>query len=262
MIRRAEKVYLPLITFGVILALWQGVSSLGIYPQYQFPPPLWVAKGIGGIMVTGELWNHIGVSLGRFLVGYLIAAVLGIPLGLLFGWYRRLWLAFDPLVQVLRPISPIAWFPLVALWFGIGDTPAVVIIFMAAIYPILLSTVAAVKNVDPVYVKVARNFGAPERYILWKVVVPAAFPYIAMGLHLALGSAWVFLVAGEMVGVRSGLGFLIVDARNALRTELVIVGMIVIGLLGLAIDRLIGYLEKRINGRWGFVSHPQAGEEA
>ncbi|MCL4514167.1 MAG: ABC transporter permease subunit [Firmicutes bacterium] len=127
---------------------------------------------------------------------------------------------------------------------------------------VVLSTVAAVRNVDPAYLKVAQNFGSSQRDILVKVVIPAAFPYITIGLHIALGAAWVFLVAGEMMGVRSGLGFLIIDARNQLRTELVVVGILVIGLLGLFLDRLIGYLEKKLNTRWGLEKYRyRAGEE-
>ncbi len=247
-----EKYFLPLITFTLVLTAWQAVVSLGIWEDYLFPSPVAVARGIMEIALNGMLWEHIGVSLFRFFTGYLLAAMIAVPLGLIAGWHRRLWLAIDPLVQVLRPISPIAWMPLIALWFGIGNLPAIVIILLAAFYPILLSTVAAVKNVDPVYLKVAQNFGTSQRDILKKVVVPAAFPYIMMGMHIALGTAWVFLVAGEMMGVRSGLGFLIVDARNSMRTELVLAGMIIIGALGLTLDRSIGSLEKLVKRRWGF----------
>ncbi len=248
---RAEKVLLPLITLIVLVAVWQTLSSLGLWSRGLFPSPVDVVKGIIELASGGQLWGYIGVSLLRFLGGYLAAAILAIPLGLVCGWYTRLWKAFDPLVQVLRPISPIAWFPLITLWFGIGNLPAMVIIFIAAFYPILLATVAAVRNVDPVYLKVARNFGARERNMLWKVVVPAAFPYITMGLHIALGAAWVFLVAGEMMGVRSGLGYLIIDSRNFLRTDLVLVGILIIGVLGLVIDRVIGLGEKWVKKQWG-----------
>ncbi|MGE5577778.1 MAG: ABC transporter permease [Syntrophothermus sp.] len=257
----AEKIVPPLLVFAGLAAFWQLVASLGIYEPYLFPPPLWVARGMVETVANGELGVSVMASLFRFFTGYLTAALLAIPLGLVFGWYSRLWMAFDPLVQVLRPISPIAWFPLIGLWFGTGDAPAIVIIFIAAFYPILLSTVAAVRNVDQVYLKVAQNFGSSQRDILTKVMIPAAFPHITTGLHIALGSAWVFLVAGEMMGVRSGLGFLIVDARNQLRTELVMVGIIGIGLLGLCLDRLIGRLEKKLNARWGLGPRYQAGEQ-
>ncbi|GAW93687.1 ABC transporter permease [Calderihabitans maritimus] len=251
--RGRDKLWLPLVTFTVVLTVWYLLALSGRWPPALFPSPTQVVSGIWEMANSGVLWEHIGVSLLRFVAGYLAAALIGIPLGLVCGWYSRLWLALDPLVQVLRPISPIAWMPLFAIWFGIGDLPAIVIIFIAAFYPILLSTVAAVRNIDPIYLKVAQNFGAKERDILWKVVIPAAFPYITVGLHIAMGAAWVFLVAGEMLGVRSGLGFLIVDARNSIRTELVIAGMLIIGLLGLAIDRLISRVEKQVKKQWGFV---------
>lgn len=251
--KRVEKFVLPLITFILLITAWQLLASAGLYPRQLLPSPLDVAKGIAELIKGGTLWSYIGISMLRFLAGYLAAALLAIPLGLVFGWYGRLWTAVDPLVQVLRPVSPIAWFPLITLWFGIGDLPAIVIIFIAAFYPVLLSTVAAVRNVDPVYLKVAQNFGAGKGSILRKVVVPAAFPYIAMGLHIALGAAWVFLVAGEMMGVRSGLGYLIIDSRNYLRTDLVLVGIIMIGILGLTIDRLIGLGERWVKKQWGSV---------
>lgn len=251
--KRVEKYLLPLVTFFILVAAWQVTASAGLYPSQLLPSPLDVVKGVAELVGGGQLWPYIGVSLLRYFGGYLAAALVAIPLGLVFGWYSKLWLAVDPLMQVLRPISPIAWFPLISLWFGIGDLPAVVIIFLSAFYPILLTTVAAVRNVDPVYLKVARNFGASESNVLWQIVVPAAFPYITMGMHIALGSAWAFLVAGEMLGVRSGLGYLIIDSRNFLRTDLVLVGILLIGILGLIIDRLIGRAEKWVHKQWGVV---------
>lgn len=235
----------------VVLAAWQGVATLQIYSDHLFPSPLAVAQGVRELFQSGELWQYVWVSMLRFAAGYGVAALVALPLGLLFGRCLVLWSALDPLLQVLRPVSPIAWFPLISLWFGIGNLPAVVIIFLAAFYPILLSTVAAVRNVPQVYLKVAGNFGASGRKTLWDVIVPAAFPQITVGLHIAIGSAWVFLVAGEMLGVRSGLGYLIIDSRNNLRTDLVIVGIILIGLSGLLIDRLVGAVERWAKRQWG-----------
>ncbi|SNB45128.1 ABC transporter permease [Geobacter sp. DSM 9736] len=246
-----RTILLPAVTFLVVLAAWHGASILQLYPEHLFPSPLTVAKGAEEIFKTGELWQNVWVSLLRFAAGYGAAAFLALPLGLLFGRCLLLWSAVDPLIQVLRPVSPIAWFPLISLWFGIGNLPAVVIIFLAAFYPILLTTVAAVKNVPPVYLKVAKNLGASRRKVLWDVIVPAAFPQITVGLHIAIGAAWVFLVAGEMLGVRSGLGYLIIDSRNNLRTDLVIVGIIFIGVSGLVIDRLMGLAERWVKRQWG-----------
>lgn len=248
--RLTGAVLLPLSGFLLVLLAWEGISLSRIYSEYLFPSPLAVAKGIVELIRQGELRQYIQVSLLRFLAGYGAAVVTAVPLGLLLGRCAMLWRAIDPLVQVLRPVSPIAWFPLVSLWFGIGNLPAVVIIFIAAFYPILLATVAAVKNVPPLYLKVAANFGASRRTVLWNVIVPAAFPQITIGLHIAIGAAWIFLVAGEMLGVRSGLGYLIIDSRNNLRTDLVIVGILFIGLFGLLIDRLMGLGERWVKKQW------------
>lgn len=248
-----KAILLPALTFLVLLGAWQGVTLLNIYSEYLFPSPLSVANGMVELFRSGELWQYVWVSLLRFGAGYGVAALIALPLGLVLGRCLLLWSALDPLVQVLRPVSPIAWFPLISLWFGIGNLPAVVIIFLAAFYPILLSTVAAVRNVPPLYLKVAGNFGASRRKILWDVIIPAAFPQITVGLHIAIGSAWVFLVAGEMLGVRSGLGYLIIDSRNNLRTDLVIVGIILIGLSGLVIDRIMGVAERWVKRQWGVV---------
>ena len=248
-----SKILAPAATFLFLLSLWQWLAALEIYPEYLFPSPLAVARGFAELFSSGDLWPYIGISLLRFTGGYLGAALIALPLGLLLGRCAPIWGALDPLIQVLRPISPIAWFPLVSLWFGIGNLPAIVIIFLAAFYPILLATVAAVRNVPPLYLKVAENFGASRRKTLWEVIVPAAFPQITVGLHIAIGSAWVFLVAGEMLGVRSGLGYLIIDSRNNLRTDLVLVGIALIGILGLLIDRLMGFGERWVKRQWGIA---------
>ncbi len=246
----ARAVLLPLSGFLFFLLAWHGIAAMGFYSDYLFPPPLAVARGLAELLRGGELRDYIGTSLLRFAAGYGAAVATAVPLGLLLGRCALLRRALEPLVQVLRPVSPIAWFPLVSLWFGIGNLPAVVIIFIAAFYPVLLSTVAAVRNVSAVYLKVAANFGASRRAVLWNVIVPAAFPQIAVGLHIAIGAAWIFLVAGEMLGVRSGLGYLIIDSRNNLRTDLVMVGIVLIGLLGLVIDRLVSFGEKWVKKQW------------
>ncbi|ANX01869.1 ABC transporter permease [Thermoclostridium stercorarium] len=238
------------ISISVLTALWELIALAGRFEKSLFPSPAAVLAGISELVEDQTLFANIKVSLVRFFTGYLSAVAAGIGLGLLLGWNKSIWAFVDPVVQILRPISPIAWFPFIVLWFGIGDAPAVVIIFIAAFFPVLLSTVSGVGNVDLIYLKVAENFGIKEPRLLFKIILPAAFPMIVNGLHLALGSAWVFLVAGEMVGAQSGLGFMIIDARNSLRTDLVLAGIIIIGLLGFLLDRLIRILEDRIKSRW------------
>ena len=187
----------------------------------------------------------------RFAVGYLASVLLALAAGLILGWYSKVWAYLNPIAQVLRPVSPVAWLPFIVLFFGIGEAPAIVIIFLAAFFPVLLATVAAVQKLDPVYLKVAQNFGIKEPAVFTKIILPAIFPQIATGLHLALGTAWVFLVAGEMVGAQSGLGFLIIDARNNLRADLLMAAILTIGLLGLLLDSAMSLAERQLYRAWG-----------
>ncbi|NLM36099.1 MAG: ABC transporter permease [Clostridiales bacterium] len=246
-----KKSIKAVVSISALIIIWQLVVLTGSFEESLLPSPAVVFQGIWEIIKDGTLFTNFKVSIARFLTGYLSAVFAGVILGLLLGWNKRIWSYVDPVVQVLRPVSPIAWFPFIVLWFGIGDGPAVVTIFIAAFYPILLSTVSGVGNVDAVYLKVADNFEIKQPALLFKIILPSAFPLIANGLHLALGSAWVFLVAGEMVGAQSGLGFMIIDARNSLRSDLVFAGIIIIGVLGLLLDRLVGLLESRIKRQWG-----------
>ncbi|SDO33747.1 ABC transporter permease [Alkalicoccus daliensis] len=243
-----------LIAFITVILLWQGIIWIGDYPEALLPSPIMVFWGLVSIIQDGTLINHITISLFRFFSGYLSAVVIAVVLGLLLARSRHVWRVVDPIVQVLRPVAPVAWSPFIVLWFGIGNMPAIVIIFIAAFFPVLLSTVSAVKKIDPTYLKLAENLELSRSSLLWKIIFPASFPYIANGLHIAVGTAWIFLVAGEMIGAQSGLGYLIVDSRNALDLDLVLAGIIVIGVLGLLLDKGIGLFEKWIGKQWGVQS--------
>ncbi|BDG47739.1 ABC transporter permease [Parageobacillus sp. KH3-4] len=249
----AKKLTNVIIGFSILIAIWQTVIMIGNYEEALFPSPLKVGKGIWLLITNGTLLVHLKVSFIRFLIGYLSAVIIAVILGLILGRLAKLWNIIDPIVQVLRPISPIAWSPFIVLWFGIGDIPAIVIIFIAAFFPVLLSTVSAVKKVDRTYLKVAENFEIKQPHLMTKIIFPAAFPFIANGLHIAIGTAWIFLVAGEMVGAQSGLGYLIVDARNSLRLDLVLAGIIFIGILGLILDKAIQLFERWVEKQWGML---------
>lgn len=239
------------IGFTILIVIWQFIAEVGGYESALFPPPSKIWEGILTLISDGTLLTHLQVSLSRFITGYLSAVIVAIALGLILGRIPLLWGVIDPIVQVLRPVSPIAWSPFIVLWFGIGDIPAIVIIFIAAFFPVLLSTVSAVRKVENTYIKVAQNFGIKKLELLRKIILPAVFPYIANGLHIAVGTAWIFLVSGEMVGSQSGLGYLIVDARNSMRLDLVMAGIIFIGIAGLILDKLVGLFESWINRIWG-----------
>ncbi|MFJ7638290.1 ABC transporter permease [Peribacillus sp. NPDC097206] len=239
----------------VLVLLWQLIIWIGGYEEALLPTPLSVGKAIVALIVNGTLFVHLKVSLGRFIAGYLLAVIPAVLLGMFLGRSPRLWNIVDPIVQVLRPVSPVAWSPFIVLWFGIGNMPAIAIIFIAAFYPVLLTTVAGVKKIDRSYLKIAENLEIKKLQLMMKIIFPAAFPSVVSGLHLALGTAWIFLVAGEMVGAQSGLGYLIVDARNTLNLDYVLAGIVFIGICGFLLDRLIGLFELWVGKHWGSFSN-------
>ena len=236
---------------AVTLLFWQAICTFGGWHEALFPSPASTFLGLGELIADGVLFEDVAASLVRFAVGYLASVLLALAAGLILGWYSKVWAYLNPIAQVLRPVSPVAWLPFIVLFFGIGEAPAIVIIFLAAFFPVLLATVAAVQKLDPVYLKVAQNFGIKEPAVFTKIILPAIFPQIATGLHLALGTAWVFLVAGEMVGAQSGLGFLIIDARNNLRADLLMAAILTIGLLGLLLDSAMSLAERQLYRAWG-----------
>ena len=242
-----------IVSFVVLILIWQLIYSVSRFSPALFPSPKRVALALVETSADGSLLRGVVASLSRFAVGYVSSAILAVTTGLFLGLLPRVFQFVNPIVQVLRPISPMAWAPFIVLWFGIGDVPAIFVVFIATFFPVLLSTVSAVVKIDPVYFKVARNFGVRQPQIMWKIILPAAFPQIASGIHLALGTAWVFLAAGEMNGVQSGLGYMIVDARNNFRTDTLLATIIVIGVIGLTLDGVLGALEKALMKSWGDV---------
>ena len=231
---------------AVLLVLWQ-VGSMRLLDDTSrtlLPPPTAIFAAAWELLRSGELLAHMRDSLKRELVAFLWAS-LSIPIGVAMGWSKLVNEQLDPIIEMLRPVPPLAWIPLSILWFGIGDTQNQFIIFLGIFFPILLNTMSGVRGVDPNLVRAARCLGAGEWAVLWRVVVRAALPNIITGVRIGLGVGWMALVAAELVGASSGLGFLINDARTILRTDFVIVGMAAIGLIGLAIDRTIRELMRR-----------------
>lgn len=224
---------------------------MGDFGSALFPAPLDVAKAFAEITSDGTLADGVTASMFRFVIGYLLSVVAGIGLGLLIGNVNILFRLTNPVIQMIRPIAPVAWMPFIVLLIGIGDTPAIVIIFLAGFFPVLLTTARGVHTVDETYLKVASNYGISRLKTVFSIILPAVFPQIANSLHIALGTSWIFLVSGEMVGTQSGLGYMIIDARNNLRTDILLATMIVIGVIGFILDYLIGKFEKKVLSYYG-----------
>jgi NitT/TauT family transport system permease protein len=243
---------LAIVTPAALVLLWAGIASLGLFPSSLFPHPWEVARGIVLEFRSGRLINDSIASLFRVSAGFVLAVVLGVPAGLLLGHSARARDAFLPVVNFFRSLSPLAWIPFAILWLGIGDPPAIFLIFMAAFFPIVLSTTAAVANIPSVFFRVARDLGIDGARLLRAVTLPAIAPQVITTLRVTAGLSWLVVVAAEMIAGRDGLGFAVWDARNGLRIDLLTAAMVVIGIIGAGLDRLLVQLTKIPSVRWGY----------
>ena len=243
---------LAIVTPAALVLLWAGIASLGLFPSSLFPHPWEVARGIVLEFRSGRLINDAIASLFRVSAGFVLAVVLGVPAGLLLGHSARARDAFLPIVNFFRSLSPLAWIPFAILWLGIGDPPAIFLIFMAAFFPIVLSTTAAVANIPSVFFRVARDLGIDGARLLRAVTLPAIAPQVITTLRVTAGLSWLVVVAAEMIAGRDGLGFAVWDARNGLRIDLLTAAMVVIGIIGAGLDRLLVQLTKIPSVRWGY----------
>jgi ABC-type nitrate/sulfonate/bicarbonate transport system permease component len=222
------------------IVVWQCVSVFGLRfnPQLDvmLPPPTAVFSAAIDLMNRGVLLTHVFDSLKRVLLAVGTASAIGIPLGLAMGWFPRFRRAVDPLLEFIRPIPPLAWIPLSILWFGIGDTQIVYIIFLAAFFPIVLNSMAGARDIDTYLVRAGLSLGARPGELFATVVLPGAMPNIFTGVRIGLGIGWMALVAGELVAAPTGLGYMINNARTLFRSDYILLGMVLIGVLGLALD--------------------------
>lgn len=242
----------PLIVLVLIVALWWSLSLLNVFPSSLFPSPPDVVRGFVEEIGSGRLPNDIIASLFRVFIGFTLAATTGVPLGLVLGQRALFRQALLPLINFFRSLSPLAWIPFAILWFGIGDLPAIFLIFMASFFPIVLATAAAVAGIPAIYFRVAQDYGLSGSRLLREVTLPAILPQVITALRVTAGVAWLVVVAAEMIAGRDGLGFAIWDARNGLRMDLLVVGMVVIGAIGVVVDRLLVRLMDLPSVRWGY----------
>lgn len=261
----APKILLPLATAVIFVCGWQVAADAARYELRDkdgdfvrmveiFPTPWSTLLGMQGPIADGTLLRYTVASVYRVAAGFVLAAGIAIPLGLWAGWNLRGFQALNPLVQALRPISPIAWIPVAILWFGVKDASAIFLIALASFFPIVTGTMTAVRTIPVVYVRSARNFGLVGFELFRRIVLPAAMPQIITSLRFALGVAWMVIVAAEMIAVDSGLGYLVMDARNANYYDRVVGAMITIGVIGILLDLGMRRLETLDEVRWGFPS--------
>src|SRR6187549_3747190 len=248
----AFKLLLPIIVLFGALLLWYIISYLDLFPAYAFPSPVAVFNSFKEEITSGRLFNDMIASLWRVAVGFVLSAGLGIPFGLWLGQHVQARQSFVPMLNFFRFLSPLAWIPFAILWFHIGDKPAIFLIFMATFFPIALATMVAVASIPSIYFRVAKDYHYKGVELLTKVTFPAVLPQIITALRVSYGIAWVVIVAAEMVGCQDGLGYGIWEARNGLRLDAAVCYMIVIGLLGMGIDRLLAQLTKLPGVRWGY----------
>ncbi|MBK5957149.1 hypothetical protein CCR97_02830 [Rhodoplanes elegans] len=247
--RRLATVAVYLVMPVGLLALWQVAADLGWISAYLLPSPSRAATGFWEILTDGTLWLHVKASLFRSIAGFLIATSIAVPLGVIVGWSPFVRRLSHITLLLLIPIPITAWISIAIVWFGIGDASAVFLVALGAAVPILINTIHGVEWVEPVYVEAARMLGTGPRQILWRVVLPAALPNIFTGLRLGLRNSWAGLVVAEMIGAKSGVGYLIWDARLMMRSDLVIVGMMMVGVLGLVSDQTMSWAGRRVL-RW------------
>ncbi|MGO4382277.1 ABC transporter permease [Pseudoduganella sp. RAF53_2] len=248
---KLNKIWPPALVLLAIVAVWW--ITVIATDSLIFPTPAQVVTGTMELVEDGTLWEHIGASLGRVASGFLLAVAVAIPMGLWMGRVDGAFRTLNPVFQILRPISPIAWIPIAILWFGVGNASPVFLIFIAALFPMIVQTAAGVHTIEKRYLRAAENFGVSRAKLFRQVIVPAVLPEIIVGMRISLGVAWLVVVAAEMIALRSGLGYLIMDSRNAgNRYDLVVAAMIIIGMIGLALDGIMRLLERLKLVRWRY----------
>jgi NitT/TauT family transport system permease protein len=242
----------PLVTFSALTLLWALVWQSGIFHQSALPSPTAVVRAFAEEIRNGRLATDLTASLFRVTLGFFLAVAFGMPIGLWMGRNLRARLALLPAVNFFRNLSPLAWIPFAILWFGVGDSPAVFLIVMAGFFPVAVATMAATAGIPEVYFRVAEAHGIRGMERLLQVTLPAIMPEVITMLRVTAGLCWMVVVAAEMIAGRDGLGFAVMDSRNGLRTDLLVAEMIVIGAIGVLIDRVLMRLTRIPSVRWAY----------
>jgi NitT/TauT family transport system permease protein len=243
------------ITLIVTALVYEAVARSGYFPPVLMPPLSKVATTLFSSLMDGSMLAHVAGTMYRVFAGMALAIAVGLPLGILMGRFKPVENFFLPLASAFMPIPSLAWVPVFILWFGLGNTVAILIVFYAALFPMLLNVWAGVRSVNPLWLRAAGAMGANESALFWKVIVPGASPFIITGVRQAFLRAWIAVIGAEFLAASDwGLGWVIFDAKEFLNADLMIASLVVIGAIGFVFERLVfGTLERSTVQRWGMV---------
>ncbi|HDT0783936.1 TPA: taurine ABC transporter permease TauC [Klebsiella aerogenes] len=254
----SRQLTLSVATLAVLLAIWWAVTALQLISPLFLPSPWQVLQklltiaGPQGFM-DATLWQHLAASLTRIAIALVLAAIVGVPVGIAMGLSPTVRGILDPLIELYRPVPPLAWLPLVIIWFGIGETPKILLIYLAIFAPVVMSTLAGVKSAQQVRVRAAQSLGASRAQVLWLVILPGALPEILTGLRIGLGVGWSTLVAAELIAATRGLGFMVQSAGEFLATDVVLAGIAVIAIIAFVLELGLRALQLRLTPWHGEV---------
>ncbi len=254
----SRQLTLSFATLAVLLAIWWGVTALQLISPLFLPPPQQVLQKLIAIagpqgFMNATLWQHLAASLARIAIALVAATILGVPVGIAMGLSPTIRGILDPLIELYRPVPPLAWLPLVIIWFGIGETPKILLIYLAIFAPVVMSTLAGVKSAQQVRIRAAQSLGASRAQVLWLVILPGALPEILTGLRIGLGVGWSTLVAAELIAATRGLGFMVQSAGEFLATDVVLAGIAVIAIIAFLLELGLRALQRRLTPWHGEV---------
>ncbi|HAT1610802.1 TPA: taurine ABC transporter permease TauC [Raoultella planticola] len=254
----SRQLTLSFATLAVLLAIWWAVTALQLISPLFLPPPQQVLQKLIAIagpqgFMDATLWQHLAASLTRIAIALVAATILGVPVGIAMGLSPTIRGMLDPLIELYRPVPPLAWLPLVIIWFGIGETPKILLIYLAIFAPVVMSTLAGVKSAQQVRIRAAQALGASRAQVLWLVILPGALPEILTGLRIGLGVGWSTLVAAELIAATRGLGFMVQSAGEFLATDVVLAGIAVIAIIAFLLELGLRALQRRLTPWHGEV---------
>ena len=241
-----RRVLLPWLVPLSLLLLWQLLAQVGLIPTRILPAPSAILLAGYSLAATGELWHHLASSAGRAGTGFLIGASLGLGFGVLNGILPRAEVLLDSSFQMLRTIPPLAMIPLVILWFGIGEQARIFLVCVGVFFPVYLNTFHGIRSIDPGLIEMGRIYGLKRREIISHIILPGAMPSILVGIRFSLGIAWILLIVGEQIAADSGIGYMALNAREFMQTDVIVLSILLYALLGKFSDALARYLEARL----------------